>query len=80
MINCSFLIFFGFNKSADTINHVLNEISLRSTKSSSVGDIEDTVVGLGVFSMDTSDLNIVLVSNGVEFLFVLHQLWKLDMD
>jgi len=30
--------------------------------------------------MDSSDLNEVFVSNGLELLLLLHQLWKLDVD
>ena len=64
----------------DTINHILDEGLLRSTKSSSVGDVEDTIVGLGVLSVDTSDLHEVLVSDLVELFLLLHELWKLDVD
>jgi hypothetical protein len=72
--------FLSFNKGSDTINHILNELLLRSSESSSVGDIEDTIVGLGVLTVDTSDLNKVFISNRVELIFVVHELWKLDMD
>ena len=64
----------------DSVNHVLDEGLLRSSKSSSVGDVEDTVVGLGVLTVDTSNLDVVLVSDGVELLLLLHELWKLDVD
>ena len=33
-----------------------------------------------MLSMDTSDLDEVLISNFVEHFFVLHQFWKLDVD
>jgi len=58
----------------------LDKLSLGSSKSSSVGDIEDTVVGLSVLSVDTSNLDVVFIGNLVELFLVLHQLWKFDMD
>ena len=70
----------SFNKSFDSIDHVLNEFLLRSSESSSVRDIEDSVVGLGVFSVDSSDLDVVLLGDLVELTLVVHQLWKLDVD
>ena len=69
----------GVNESMNTIDHVLDELFLGSSKSSSVGNIKDTVVGLGVLSMDTSNLDKVLVSNLVELLLLLHELWKLNV-
>ena len=63
----------------DTIIHVLDKILLRSTESSLVRDIENAIVGLGVLSVDTSDLDEVLVSDGVELFLLLHKLWKLDV-
>ena len=68
------------DEGSDTINHVLNKLFLRSTESSSVGDIKDTIVGLSVLSVDTSDLDIVFVSNGIELFLVVHQLWKLNVN
>jgi len=58
----------------------LDKFVLGSSESSSVGDIEDTIVSLGMLSVDSSDLDEVLISNGVEFVLLLHQLWKLDVD
>jgi hypothetical protein len=69
-----------FHEGSDTVDHVLNEILLRSSESSKVGNIEDTVVGLGVLSMDTSDLNVVLVRDGIELVFLLGKTRKLDMN
>ena len=67
------------DESVDSIDHVLDEVSLRLAESSSVGDIEDSVVGLRVLSMDTSNLHLVLVRNVVELLLLLHQLWQVDV-
>ena len=58
----------------------MNKSLLGSSESSSVGDIEDSIVGLGVLTVDTSDLNEVLSSDGIELFLVLHELWKLDVD
>jgi hypothetical protein len=57
----------------DTINHVLNELPLGSAESPSVGDIEHTVVGLSVLSMDTTDLDEVFISNSIELLLLGHK-------
>ena len=71
---------FSFDEGSDSVNHVLDKLSFGSSESSLVGDIEDTVVGLSVLSVDTSDLDEVLVSDSVELLLALHELWKLDMN
>ena len=71
---------FSGNHSVDTIDHILNKVFLRSSESSSVGDIVGTVIGLRVLSVDTSDLHLVFVSNFVESFLVLLELWERDMD
>ena len=76
---CSRFSLLSFDEGSDSVNHVLDELLLRSSESSLVGDIKDTVVGLSVLSVDTSDLDVVFVSNFVELILVLHQLWKLDV-
>jgi len=58
----------------------LDELNLVSSESSQVGDIEDTIVSLGVLTVDTSDLDVIFVGNGLMEGFVLHQLWKVDVD
>ena len=70
----------GVHEGSDSIDHVLDKLLLRSSESSLVGDIEGSVIGLGVLSMDTSDLYVVLISDLVELCLVLHELWKLDVD
>jgi len=74
--------FLSCDHSFNTVVHVLNQVFFGSSKSSSVRDIENTIVSFGVLSMDSSDLNIVLVSNFVELLFVffLGKHWKFDMN
>jgi hypothetical protein len=75
---CSeFLLF--LNEGMDSINHILDKSLLGSSKSSSVGNIENSIVSLGVLSVDTSDLDEVLVSDGVELFLLLHKLWKFDV-
>jgi len=70
----------NIDKGVNTVDHVLDELFLGFTESSSVGDIEDSIVGLGVLSVDTSDLDLVLVSDLVELFLLGHELWKVDVD
>jgi hypothetical protein len=63
-----------------TIIHILNEIGHGSSKSSFVGNIENTVIGFSVFSVSSSDLNVIFVSDGLELGFVLRQEWQVDMN
>jgi len=58
----------------------LDEFDFVSTKSSQVGDIEDTVIGFGVLSMDTSDLDVIFISNGLMHFWVLHEFWEVDVN
>jgi len=58
----------------------LNEGNFRHTEASLVGDVVGGVNGLGVLTVDTSDLNIVLVSNGLEFGHVLGELGESDVN
>ena len=64
----------------NSVNHVLNELFLRSSESSEVGDVVSTVIRLTVLSVDTSDLYVIFVSNSLELVLLLGELWKLDMD
>jgi len=73
-------VLFSSDHCLDTVVHILDKLNFVSSESSSVGDIEDTIVGLGVLTMDTSDLDKVLVSDFLVKSWVLHQLWKVDMD
>jgi hypothetical protein len=68
------------NHGLDTVVHILNEVLLRATKSALVGDIEGAVVGLGVLTVDTSDLHVVLVSDSLELSHVLGKLGELDVN
>jgi len=71
---------FLLHEGLDTMDHVLDELLLGLTESSLVRNIEDAVVGLGVLTVNTSDLDLVVISNLVEGVFVSHQLWQLDVD
>ena len=71
---------FGLDHGFDTIVHILDEFDLVSSESSQVGDIEDTIVSLGVLSVDTSDLYVIFVSDGLMEVWVLHELWKVDVN
>ena len=58
----------------------MDELLLRLAESSFVGNIEDTIVSLSVLSVNTSDLDLILISNSVECILVIHKLWQLDVD
>ena len=71
---------FLLHKSFDTIDHVLDELLLRLTESSLVGDIEDSIIGLSMLTVSTSDLDLVLVGDSVEGILITHQLWQIDVN
>jgi hypothetical protein len=58
----------------------LNEVYLIAAKSSQVRDIEDTIVSLGVFTVDTTDLYVILVGNLLMELGVSHKLREVDVN
>lgn len=64
----------------NTIDHVLDELLLRSTESPSVGDIKHTIVGLSVLTVGTTNLDVVLISDLLELSLVLGELGQLDVD
>ena len=73
------LLLFG-NHSLDTVIHVLDEINLRASESSLVGDIVDVVGRFRVLSMNSSDLNEELISNGLEISHFSTKLRQGDVD
>jgi len=77
--NCS-QGFFSLNKCFDTIVHVLHKFDLVSAESSEVRDIEYTVIGLGMLTMNTSNLDVVLISNGVHEILLGHEFREVDMN
>jgi len=70
----------SFDHSVNSIDHILNEGGFTHTESSLVGDIVGSVIRLGVFSVDTSDLYVILIGNSLELVLLLGKFWKLDMD
>ena len=64
----------------NTIDHVLDELLLRSAESPSVGDVKHTIVGLSVLTVGTTNLDVVLVSDLLELSLVLGELGQLDVD
>jgi len=58
----------------------LNKVDLRAAESTEVGNIVDVVISLGVLTVGTSDLNIVLVSDSLELILLVSELGKSDVD
>jgi hypothetical protein len=58
----------------------LNKCFLRTSESSLVGDIISSVIGLRVLTVDTSDLDVILIGDLLEFILLLSEFWKLNMD
>lgn len=68
------------NHGLDTVVHVLDEVLLGAAQSALVGDVEGAVVGLGVLTVDASDLDVELVGDLLELFHVLGELGELDVD
>ena len=68
------------NHSLDTVVHVLDELSLGAAESALVGDVVGGIGGLGVLSVDTSDLDVVLVGDLLELVPLLGELGESDVD
>ena len=71
--------FLGSDHGFNSIVHVLDKLDLVSTESSQVGDIKDSIIGLGVLTVDTSDLDVVLIGNRLVKRCVLHQFWQVNV-
>ena len=69
----------GVNHGADAIDHILDEVLLGAAETSLVGDVVSAVVGLSVLTVDASNLDVVLVGDGVELVLLLAQLRELDV-
>lgn len=72
--------FLGLNHGLDTAVHVLDEGSLSLSESLSVGDVKGSVSGFGVFSVDTTNLDVVFLGDSLKSLLVLGQVWQADVD
>ena len=70
----------SLNHGLDTIVHVLDEVDLRAAESSQVGDVVNVVVSLGVLTMGTSDLDMVLCGDSLELVLLVAELGELDVD
>ena len=77
--NCSESLL-GLDHGLDTVVHVLDEVDLGATKSAEVRDVEDAVISLSVLTMGTTDLDVVLVSDGLELILMFGKLRKFDVD
>ena len=64
----------------NTVVHVLDEVNFGTTQSAEVGDVIDTVIGLSVLTMGTTNLDKVLVGDGLELFLLLAKLGELDVD
>jgi hypothetical protein len=67
------------DEGANTIDHILDKLLLREAESSLVGDVEDAGAGVGVLTVDTTGLALVLVADLVELLHLLAELGQLDV-
>jgi len=73
-------LLFSLDHGFNTIVHVLNKVFLRSAEPSLVGDVKDSIIGFSVLSVNSSDLNVVLVCNFLELWLILGEAWKLDVN
>ena len=65
----------GLDHGLDTVVHILNEIFLRTSETSLVRDIVSSVIRFGVLSMDTTDLDVILISNSLELVHLFAEFW-----
>ena len=72
-------VLFSSDHGLDSVIHILDEVDFGATQTSQVGDVKDAVVGFGVLSVGTTDLHVVLVSDGLELVLVLRKLGQLDV-
>jgi len=70
----------GGDHSLNTVVHVLDEVLLGAAESSSVGDVVGGVNSFGVLSVDTADLHVEFLGDGLEGSHVLGELGELDVD
>jgi len=58
----------------------LDKVDFIAAKSSQVGNVEDTIISLGVFTVDTTDLYVISVSDLLMELRVFHKLGEVNMN
>ena len=72
--------FLLFDHGLDTVVHILDEIDFGATKSTLVRDIIDVVISFRMLTMGTSDLDIVLISDSLEFRLLEAEIGQVDMN
>jgi hypothetical protein len=80
LMNFGSQFLFFVDHSFYTIIHILHEIDFRTTESPLVRDVINVVISLCVLSVGTSDLDVVLVGDGLEFVLLVSELGELDVD
>ena len=79
-----FLFWFDFEllryHCLNTVVHILHKINLWSAKSPFIRNIIDVIISLCMFTMSTSDLDVILVCNCLKLGLVLAKIWQMDMD
>ena len=63
-----------------SIVHVLNEVFLRATKASPVGNIKDSIACVRMFAMTSANLHVVLISNCLEARPISHKIGQVDVN
>jgi hypothetical protein len=71
---------FTIDHGLDAVVHVLDKINLRATKPALVRDVINMVVSFGMLTMGTSDLDIVLISDSLEFSLLEAEIGQVDMN
>ena len=72
-------LFLSSDHGLDTVVHVLDECDFGAAESSQVGDVVDVVISLRVLAVGTSDLHVVLSSDGLKLLLLVAELGELDV-
>jgi len=70
----------SLDKGLNTVVHVLGKLDLVAAKTAQVGDIEDAIASVGVLTVGTTDLDVVLVGNGLHETLVLLELGQVDVN
>lgn len=72
--------FLGIDEGFDTVVHVLSELNFVAAKAAHVRNVKDTVVGLSVLAMSSTNLHVVLVGDNLHLFGLLLELGKVDVD
>ena len=70
----------GLHHSLDTGVHILDKVLLGATETSAVGDVENSIAGVGVLTVRATDLDSKLIGNTLESGHVLHEVGESDVD